>query len=142
MAPSNQEVVLMDARWVMDHERIRKIAGSFSWIDHRFVSGGFLRDMSRDEILVYLFLVAVSDRHGLSFYHDDRICSLLKIDLASLGDAREGLIERSLIIWRSPVYQVLSLPSEPIASLTKEERLFLQRQRSLEHLRKLKEVVS
>jgi hypothetical protein len=51
----------MDDRWVMDRERIRKITGSFSWIDHRFVSGGFLPDLSRDEILIYLFLV-VNDR--------------------------------------------------------------------------------
>lgn len=129
----------MDARWVVDRERIRKITGSFSWIDHRFVSGGFLPDMSQEEILIYLFLVAVSDRQGLSFYADDRICSLLKIDPVFLGEARQGLIERSLILWRAPVYQVLSLPSRPIAPLTKEERSLLQRQKALEHLRKIKE---
>lgn len=132
----------MDVRWIVDHERLRKIMGSFSWIDHRFISGGFLADMLRDEILLYLFLVAVSDRHGLSFYHDDRICSLLKIDLAGLGDARRGLIERELILWRAPVYQVLPLPERPVAPLTKEERILMQRQKSLENLRKLKEVVA
>lgn len=132
----------MDIRWIVDRERIRKITGSFSWIDHRFVSGGFLPDMLRDEILLYLFLVAVSDRHGLSFYHDDRTCSLLKIDLVGLGDARRGLIERELLLWRSPVYQILPLPERPVAPLTKEERMLLQRQRGLENLRKLKEAVA
>lgn len=132
----------MDARWVIDHERIRKIAGSFSWIDHRFVSEGFLSDMLREEILVYLFLVAVSDRNGLSFYHDDRICSLLKIDLVSLGEVRERLIERSMVAWRPPVYQVLSLPSRLIAPLSKEERMLMQRKRSLEHIKKLQEMIS
>jgi hypothetical protein len=132
----------MDAQWLIDHARIRKIEGSFSWIDHRFVSGGFLPGLTRNEILVYLFLIAVSDRNGLSFYHDDRICTLLKIDPTVLGEAREGLLERSLIAWRSPVYQVLSLPSVPIEPLTGEERGLNQRRRSLEYLRKLKEAVA
>ena len=132
----------MDARWLVDHDRIRKITGSFSWIDHRFISGGFIRDLSREEILIYLFLVAVSDRQGLSFYHDDRICSLLKIDLASLGEARENLSERSLIAWRSPVYQVLALPPQPVSALSPEERLLRQRQRSLAYIRKIQEVIA
>jgi len=132
----------MDARWLIDPDRIRKITGSFSWIDHRFISGGFIRNLSREEILIYLFLVAVSDRQGLSFYHDDRICSLLKIDLASLGEARESLVERSLITWRSPVYQVLALPSQPMNPLSPEERVLRQRQTSLTYLKKLQEVIA
>ena len=34
-------------------ERIRKIRGSFSWIEHHFVHGGFLRALSRDELLLW-----------------------------------------------------------------------------------------
>jgi hypothetical protein len=138
MAPSHQEVAVMDARWIIDHERIRKITGSFSWIDHRFISGGFIRDLSREEILLYLFLVAVSDRQGLSFYHDDRICSLVKIDLAALGEARETLGERALIAWRPPVYQVLALPAQPLGLPSPEER----RLRALLHLKKIQEVIA
>lgn len=132
----------MDAQWLIEHERIRKISGSFSWIDHRFISGRFIHDLSREEILIYLFLVAVSDRQGLSFYHDDRICSLLKIDLSALGEARQLLIERSLIAWRPPVYQVLSLPPQPVIPLTPEERLLRQRQTSLYHIKKIQEVIA
>ncbi len=132
----------MDAKWLIDHERIRKINGSFSWIDHRFISGRFIHDLSREEILIYLFLVAVSDRQGLSFYHDDRICSLLKIDLAALGEARQLLIERSLIVWRPPVYQVLSLPLQPVMPLSPEERLLRQRQTSLAYIKKIQEVIA
>ena len=128
----------MDARWLIDRERIRKIAGSFSWIDHRFISGGFIRDLSHEEILIYLFLVAVSDRQGLSFYHDDRICSLLKIDLAALGEARDALVERALIAWRPPVYQVLALPPQPLVLPSLEER----RRRALAHLKKIQEVIA
>jgi hypothetical protein len=127
----------MDTQWLIDSDRIRKITGSFSWIDHRFISGGFIKDMTREEILIYLFLVAVSDRQGLSFYHDDRICSLLKMDMTALGEARESLIERSLIAWRSPVYQVLALPPAPLNALSREDRLLKQRQVSLAYLKKL-----
>jgi hypothetical protein len=132
----------MDAKWLIEHERIRKIRGSFSWIDHRFISGRFIHDLSREEILIYLFLVAVSDRQGLSFYNDDRICSLLKIDLAALGEARALLTERSLIAWRPPVYQVLSLPAQPVTPLSPEERLLRQRQTSLAYLKKIQEVIA
>jgi hypothetical protein len=103
-------------------ERIRKIESSFSWIDHRFITGGFLLDLSTLEILLYLFLVAVSDRNGLSFYQDDRIATLLKIDLVSLGKAREGLVQRSLLAYEPPLYQVLSLPPEPVLFPSREER--------------------
>ena len=46
-------------------ERIRKIEGSFSWIDHRLITGGFLRDLCPLEILLYLFLVAVTLTGGV-----------------------------------------------------------------------------
>ena len=67
----------MSLKKILDHDRVRKIEGSFSWIDHRFITRGFLQDLSTIEILLYLFLVAVSDRNGTSFYHDDRVCSIL-----------------------------------------------------------------
>ena len=112
----------MPSKRVLHSERLRKIEGSFSWIDHRFITGGFLRDLSTLEILLYLFLVAVSDRNGLSFYHDDRIASLLKMDLPALGQAREGLIQRSLVAYQPPLYQVLSLPPRPVILPSGEER--------------------
>lgn len=126
----------MYCKKLLDSSRVRKIEGSFSWIDHRFITGGFLQDLSTVEILLYLFLVAVSDRHGISFYHDDRICSLLKIGLTSLGQARDDLIMRSLIAYESPLYQVLSLPPQPVALPSREEIFKQQRQRLLKRLKK------
>lgn len=96
-------------------ERVRRMEGSFGWVDHRLMTGGFLRELTPGEMLLYFFLAIVSDRHGVSFYHDDRIASLLKMDLVSLGRAREGLIRRSLIAYEFPLDQVLSLPSEPLS---------------------------
>jgi len=131
---------MANPRDIIDRKRVRKINGSFSWIDHRLISGGFLNDMSSEEILLYFFLVSVSDRHGISFYYDDRICRILKIDLESLGQAREGLIYRSLLVYKYPVYQVLSLPFEPLAVPTKEQLEEQKKQKALSYIQKIKQV--
>ena len=131
----------MTVKRLLFPDRVRKIEGSFSWLDHRFVTGGFLRDLSTPAILLYLFLVAVSDRNGLSFYHDDRIATLLKIDLPALGQAKEGLIRRSLIASDSPLYQVLSLPPKPIPLASREERERQEQDVARHHFKKIKEML-
>ena len=131
----------MQIKRVLHPERLRKIEGSFSWIDHRFITGGFLRDLSTLEILLYLFLVAVSDRNGLSFYHDDRIASLLKIDLPSLGQAREGLVLRSLLAYEPPLYQVLSLPRQPTILSSRDKRSQREEQIARSYLEKIKQIL-
>jgi len=131
----------MQIKRVLDPERVRKIEGSFSWIDHRFITGGFLKDLSTLEILLYLFLVAVSDRNGLSFYYDDRIASLLKIDLAALGQAREGLVLRSLVAYEPPLYQVLSLPSRPRILSSREQRSPREEDIARSYFKKIKQML-
>jgi len=127
---------MLDKR-LLNPNRVRKIQGSFSWIDHRLITGGFLADLSTIEILLYLFLVAVCDRNGISFYHQDKIASLLKIDLASLGKARESLIHRSLLAYEPPLYQILSLPARPVAPLPPEEIITRERQTALQAIREI-----
>ena len=131
----------MQGKRVLDPKRVRKIEGSFSWIDHRFITGGFLRDLSTLEILLYLFLVAVSDRNGLSFYYDDRIASLLKIDLATLGRAREGLVLRSLVAYQPPLYQVLSLPPRPLILPSGEKRSQREEKIARSYFEKIKQML-
>jgi hypothetical protein len=46
-------------------ERIRRISGSFSWLDHRLLHSGFLRLMQPEEMLLYFFLVLVGDKNGV-----------------------------------------------------------------------------
>jgi hypothetical protein len=132
----------MSIKKLLRPERIRKIEGSFSWIDHRFITGGFLEDLSTLEMLLYFFLVTVSDRNGLSFYHEDRIASLLKIDLASLGKAREGLVQRSLLAYEPPLYQVLSLPPYPIPLPSKEERTQRDHEKARHFFKTIQEVLT
>jgi hypothetical protein len=94
-------------------DRIRKIRGSFSWIEHRFVHEGFLRALSGDELLLYYFLVTVGDRNGVSYYDYEKICQLLKLEVEAYIRARDGLIARQLIAYRQGVFQVLPLPAHP-----------------------------
>ena len=95
-------------------DRVRRINGGFSFIPHRFVSDGFVSSLSQEELLLYLFLVLVSDRHGLSFYSYDAICSLLQITADEYIDARNALIKKDLIAFDGTIFQVLDLPSKPL----------------------------
>lgn len=133
---------MADKKHIINHKRLRKITNSFSWIDHRTITGGFLDNLDMVEILLYFFLVAVCDRHGVSFYHDDRICRLLKIDLSGLGKAREGLIQRALIAYRFPVYQVLALPPKPVSPPTKEQLEEQPKKMGLYYIQKIKQVAA
>jgi len=94
-------------------DRIRKIDGSFAWIDHRFLRGGFFAGLSQNELLLYFFLVLVADRQGLSYYHYDKICSLLCLSLDDYIVARDQLIDKDLIAFDGTLFQVLDLPATP-----------------------------
>lgn len=103
----------MITKKIVNPERIRRIHGGFSFIPHRFLTDGFLDSLSQKELLLYLFLIMVSDRHGLSFYSYDAICSLLQITVEQYIAARNGLIEKDLIDFDGRVFQVLDLPAKP-----------------------------
>lgn len=95
----------------IERGNIRKITGSFSRIEHRFVTGRYIDLMdSVDEILLYYFLVTVGDVKGVSFYSSERMTSILKISVASIEQARDELIDKEFIAYRNGVYQVLNLP--------------------------------
>ncbi len=91
-------------------DRIRKIDGSFAWISHSFLRRGFFTSLTQNELLLYFFLVLVADRQGLSYYHYDKICSLLCFSLDDYIVVRDQLIEKDLIAFDGNFFQVLSLP--------------------------------
>jgi hypothetical protein len=98
---------------VLDHTRIRCISGGFSFIPHRFLTGGFLAALDPNEVLLYFLLVLAADRRGLSFYSYDRICSILKLSVEQYIDARQALIRKDLIAFDGTLFQVLQLPEKP-----------------------------
>jgi len=104
----------MLAKRILNADRIRKIAGGFSFIPHRFLADGFLASLDREEILLYLFLILAGDRHGLSCYSYDAICTLLQINLDEYIAARDGLIGKDLIGFDGRIFQVLALPRRPV----------------------------
>ena len=69
------------------------------------------------------------------------VCSLIKIGLTSLGEAREGLISKSLLAYEHPIYQVLSLPPEPVTPIAREEIILQQREKASQHMRKIREAL-
>jgi hypothetical protein len=91
-------------------QRVRKITGSFAFIEHRFLRDGFLNSLTHHELLLYLFLVLVADRSGLSYYSYDKICTLVRFSLDEYLVARDGLIKKDLIAFDGHLFQVLSLP--------------------------------
>src|ERR1700691_2322186 len=95
----------------------RPPATGWSWVDRRF-----LREhgdhLSRDAILLYLFLTAVADRHGLSVYSDHTLTSRLRLSQKILQQARQELLDRDLIALQLPLVQVLSLPASGVSRRT------------------------
>ena len=96
---------------IISPQRVRRIDGGFSFIPHRFLTDGFLKSISQQELLLYVFLILAADRYGLSFYSYERICSFLHMTLEQYTAARDGLIEKDLIAFDGTLYQVLSLPA-------------------------------
>ena len=95
-------------------DRVRKIDGGFSFIPHRFITHHFFTSLSQHELLIYFTLVLVGDRQGLSYYCQDRLCTMLRLSLDEFITARNGLIDKSLIAFDGFMFQVLSLPHRPV----------------------------
>src|SRR6188474_2738005 len=91
-------------------ERVRKITGSFAFLEHRFLRDGFWATLSQHALLLYIFLILVADRNGLSYDSFDKICSLLQCSLDDYLVARNALIHKDLIAVDGHVFQVLALP--------------------------------
>jgi len=101
----------MKERAVIRQDRVRKIPQSFSWIDRDILHRGYLEKLSRDEIIVYFFLVLVAGPEGTSFWSYRRISKLLKLSEHEVISATAGLVRKDLVDFLFPTYQVLSLPS-------------------------------
>src|SRR5580692_8990012 len=82
----------------------------WSWMDRRFLRE-HAAHLSRDAVLLYFVLCAVADKHGLSFYGDGTMATLVRINLPALMAARDELLARDLIAHETRYTQVLSLPS-------------------------------
>lgn len=87
-------------------KNIRKVKGSFAWIDHRLLRNGYLQVMTHPDLALYLFLVLAADRNGVSFYRKEKICDAVCLDFSQFEIARDRLISLKLIAFEG--YTVLS----------------------------------
>ena len=102
-------------------QRLRRPpAEGWSWIDRRFVRE-HADALSRDAVLSYFFLAAVSDRHGLSYYGDSAVSARLRLEKESVAEAREELLRHDLLAYRAPLYQLLSIPRSVLRSESTSE---------------------
>ncbi len=108
-------------------DRVRKIGkDGFAFIPNRFLHGGFFAALRADELLLYFLLLVAGNRHGLSFYHYDSLCELLRWPVERYLTARNSLIDKDLIAFDGTCFQVLELPDTappPQAALTDEASL-------------------
>ena len=107
-------------------QNVRKINGSFAWLDHRLLRDGYIPVMTHQDQTLYLFLTLAADRNGVSFYRKEKICDILALDFQQFEVARDRLIDLNLIAYQpytvlSPngYYQVLPIQTAA-ANLAKE----------------------
>lgn len=100
----------MSEKKVIMPERQRRTPAGFGWVDHRLVRDSHVRRCTTDALALYLILITVADRRGLSFYSDTLLCTMLGWSRERLDTARRDLEGADLIIFAEPLYQVLSLP--------------------------------
>jgi hypothetical protein len=110
----------MVKKQLLNPGRVRKIEGSFAFIEHRFLRKGFWAALSHHELLLYFFLILVADRQGLSYYSYDHICKVTGLLLEEYLQARDGLIDKDLLSFDGFFFQVLSLPEKPVRNNTAE----------------------
>ena len=75
--------------------------------------GEFHPQLRHDELLLYLLLILVGNRQGMSFYQYDSLCSLLHMPIERYLNARNALIDKDLIAFDGTQFQVLELPRLP-----------------------------
>ncbi len=96
-------------------DRVRRLPQSggmgFSWLDRRLVRERRLAGLSPEAGMLYLFLVTVADRFGVSYYGEAKVAALTGLDRGILFELVHELIRADLLAYRHPVYQVLSLPT-------------------------------
>ncbi|MBI4871558.1 MAG: hypothetical protein HY814_08320 [Candidatus Riflebacteria bacterium] len=103
----------MEKRLLVPDRVRRPPASGWSWVDREFLRE-HAGELGRDAILLYLFLAAVSDRNGLSFYRDVSIAIRLRLSEQAVVAARQELIAHDLVAHHAPLTQVLSLPKRKL----------------------------
>ncbi|MBI3097148.1 MAG: hypothetical protein HYY93_02715 [Planctomycetes bacterium] len=87
--------------------RLRRLPKHFAWIDHRLRDR--LSGLSLEEIAILFFLHLAADPNGCSFWADSTIAKRLGLREGDIVQARFALLQKRLIAYRYPLYQLLGL---------------------------------
>ena len=98
--------------------QLRRVPSQFSWVDQRLVREHVIDQLSHEACALYLFLITVADAQGLSFYADRSLCQRLSLTHEGLHQARQALLQRGLVAYQRPLYQVLALDAAPRGAIT------------------------
>lgn len=91
-------------------QRVRRIPSRFSWVDHRQVRDRHIESCSHPAAALYLFLVTVADKDGLSYYSEPTLMSSLQMDAKNLDERGKTLLLPALLPMRT-----LSTSPGPVA---------------------------
>jgi hypothetical protein len=91
----------------VDPARVRTIPKHFAWADHRLRDR--LRELTLEETALLFFLHLAADRNGCSFWSDVGLARKLNLKEGDVIQARYGLVQRGLIAYRYPLFQVLAI---------------------------------
>lgn len=94
--------------------RVRVPRGAYGWVDLKVITGGWLEGLGPDTALTYLFLCAVGNSRGVSFWSRGRMAQTLGISAETVEGALAKLVRADLIATRDRVVQVLSLPEKQL----------------------------
>lgn len=94
-------------------ERLRSIPRSFAWIDRELLHRGLLARLEPGELNLYFFLLLVAGPEGTSFWSHGTIAKLLGVSVEEHLASLRGLIQKDLVAFSYPTFQVLSLPERP-----------------------------
>lgn len=93
--------------------RVRRVPAGFGWVDHRLVSDRLITGRSHASLALYLFLVTVADREGLSYWSAGSVCRVLCMDSVQIKEAADELEVAGLAAYEPPIWQVLGLEGRP-----------------------------
>jgi len=101
-------------------DRLRRIGSDgFAFLPNAFLQNGFFASLDAFERSLYMLLVLVADRQGMSYYGHQRLGALLQLPIDDLLQVRNRLIAKDLIAFDGTRFQVLSLPDRPVAPPTR-----------------------
>jgi len=100
----------MQPKHLLRPDRLRRIERPFAWLPCRLLTEGWLGSLSIPANLLNLLLSLASDRQGLSYFGDPRICAELSLCQDELHSARQELINRDMLAFDGRIYQLLPLP--------------------------------